>query len=46
VKFTELYDLKHDPLCKESIVDKPEHKELVAKLHGMMKSGWQNAKPR
>jgi hypothetical protein len=41
----ELYDLKNDPLCKESIVFKPEHKDLVAKLHEMMKTGWQQAKP-
>ena len=46
VKFTELYDLKNDPLCKESIIEKPEHKALVAKLHEMMKAGWQKAKPQ
>lgn len=45
VRFTELYDLKNDPLCKENIVVKPEHKELVAQLHEMMRQGWQNAKP-
>ena len=45
VKERELYDLKNDPLCKESIVFKPEHKELVAKLHEEMKAGWQQAKP-
>jgi iduronate 2-sulfatase len=44
-KFKELYDLKNDPLCKESIVLKPENKELVEKLHIQMKAGWQNAKP-
>jgi iduronate 2-sulfatase len=45
VKFKELYDLKNDPLCKESIVFKPENQELVEKLHAQMKAGWQNAKP-
>lgn len=45
VKEKELYDLKNDPLCKESIVYKPEHKDLIARLHEMMKAGWQNAKP-
>jgi arylsulfatase A-like enzyme len=44
-KYTELYDLKNDPLCKESIIFKPENKDLVAKLHEMMKAGWQSAKP-
>ena len=44
-KYTELYDLKNDPLCKESIVFKPENKDLVAKLHEMMKAGWRSAKP-
>ena len=44
-KYTELYDLKNDPLCKESIVFKPENRDLVAKLHEMMKAGWQSAKP-
>jgi iduronate 2-sulfatase len=41
----ELYDLKNDPLCKECIVDNPENKELVARLHEMMAAGWQKAKP-
>lgn len=41
----ELYDLKNDPICKESIVFKPENKELVLKLHEQLKAGWQNAKP-
>ncbi len=41
----ELYDLKNDPLCKECIVEYPEHKELVAKLHEQLKAGWQAAKP-
>jgi iduronate 2-sulfatase len=45
VKFTELYDLKNDPLSKENIVEKPELKDLVAKLHEMMLAGWQGAKP-
>jgi arylsulfatase A-like enzyme len=45
VKFRELYDLKHDPLCKESIVDKAGNEKLVAKLHEMMKAGWRKAKP-
>jgi iduronate 2-sulfatase len=45
VKFRELYDLKNDPLCKESIVDKPESAKLVAKLHEQMKAGWKGAKP-
>ncbi len=40
----ELYDLKNDPLCKECIVDKPEHTELIAKLHDMLKAGWKAAK--
>ncbi len=46
VKERELYDLKNDPLCKESIVFKPENKELVETLHAMLKAGWKNAKPR
>ena len=46
VKFTELYDLKNDPLCKECIDAKPEYKELVAKLHEQMKAGWQKARPK
>jgi iduronate 2-sulfatase len=41
----ELYDLKNDPLCKECIVDNPENKELVTRLHEMMAAGWQKAKP-
>jgi iduronate 2-sulfatase len=41
----ELYDLKNDPLCKESIVLNKENKELVKKLHIMMKEGWKKAKP-
>ncbi len=41
----ELYDLKNDPLSKECIVDYPENKELVAKLHEQLKAGWQAAKP-
>lgn len=45
VKERELYDLKNDPLCKESIVFKPENKELVARLHEMMTAGWRKAKP-
>jgi iduronate 2-sulfatase len=45
VKFRELYDLKNDPLCKESIVDKPANKKLVGELHEMMKAGWQKARP-
>jgi len=45
VKFKELYDLKNDPLCKESIVFKPEHEKLIGELHEMMKAGWQKARP-
>jgi arylsulfatase A-like enzyme len=45
VKFTELYDLTNDPLCKESIVFKPENEKLVAELHEQMKAGWRNARP-
>jgi hypothetical protein len=45
VKERELYDLKNDPICKESIVHKTENKELVAQLHDMLTAGWQNAKP-
>ena len=45
VQERELYDLKNDPLCKESIVFKPENKELVEALHAQMAAGWQNAKP-
>ena len=45
VKFKELYDLKNDPLCKESIVFKPENQKLVAELHEMMKAGWKAARP-
>ncbi len=41
----ELYDLTNDPLCKESIVFKPENKELVEKLHNQLLAGWQKAKP-
>jgi iduronate 2-sulfatase len=41
----ELYDLKNDPLCKECIVEKPEHAALVAQLHDLLKAGWQNARP-
>jgi iduronate 2-sulfatase len=46
VKEKELYDLKNDTLCKESIVFKPENLDLVSKLHEQMKAGWQNAKPK
>ena len=45
VKFRELYDLRNDPLCKESIVDKAGSEKLVAELHEMMKAGWRNARP-
>lgn len=45
VKERELYDLKNDPICKESTVFKPENKELVEKLHGMIADGWKTAKP-
>jgi iduronate 2-sulfatase len=45
VKFRELYDLKNDPLCKESILFKPENEKLVAELHEMMQAGWKKAKP-
>jgi iduronate 2-sulfatase len=45
VKERELYDLKNDPLCKESIVFKPAHKELVEQLHEQMAAGWRAAKP-
>ena len=45
VKERELYDLKNDPLCKESIVYKPENGDLVNTLHAMMKAGWQAARP-
>jgi arylsulfatase A-like enzyme len=45
VKERELYDVKNDPLCKESIVFKPEYKELVAQLHEMMNAGWQKSRP-
>ena len=45
VKDRELYDLKNDPICKESIVFKPENKELVAQLHEEMQAGWKAAKP-
>jgi iduronate 2-sulfatase len=45
VQDRELYDLKNDPLCKESIVFKSENKELVDKLQVMLKAGWQKAKP-
>ena len=45
VKERELYDLKNDPLCKESIVFKPENAALVARLHEMMAAGWRKAKP-
>lgn len=41
----ELYDLNNDPLCKESIVYRPEHQELVAKLHDQLQAGWRKAKP-
>lgn len=44
-KFRELYDLDSDPLCKESIVAKPESQPLVAELHAMMKAGWKAARP-
>ena len=45
VKEKELYDLKNDPLCKESIALKPENEKLVGQLHEMMKAGWKKAKP-
>jgi iduronate 2-sulfatase len=45
VKERELYDLIHDPLCKESIVYKPENKELVAQLHDQLQAGWRAARP-
>jgi len=46
VKFRELYDLKNDPLCKESIVDNAENQALVAQLHEMMAdgNGWKKIK--
>jgi arylsulfatase A-like enzyme len=44
VKFQELYDLKNDPICKESIVFKEENAELVKSLHEMMIAGWQKVK--
>jgi iduronate 2-sulfatase len=45
VKERELYDLKNDPLCKESIIFKPENTDLVAKLHKQLAAGWRSAKP-
>ncbi len=47
VKFTELYDLKNDPICKESIALKPEYSELIKTFHEMMNGGlgWKNVKP-
>lgn len=45
VKFTELYDLNNDPICKESLSLKPENAEVIKSLHEMMKDGWQNARP-
>ncbi len=45
VKERELYDLKNDPVCKESIVYKPEYKNLIADLHEMLSAGWKKAKP-
>jgi len=45
VKERELYDLKNDPLCKESIVYKPEYKDLVAQLHDRLQAGWRAARP-
>jgi arylsulfatase A-like enzyme len=45
VKERELYDLKNDPLCKESIVFKPENAALVLRSHDMMAAGWRKAKP-
>ncbi len=45
VKDRELYDLKNDPLCKESIVYKPEYKDLVAQLHDRLQAGWRAARP-
>jgi arylsulfatase A-like enzyme len=44
-KYKELYDLKNDLLCKESIVFKPENERLVQELHEMMNAGWRKAKP-
>jgi arylsulfatase A-like enzyme len=41
----ELYDLKNDPLCKECMVEKPEHTLLFTQLHDMLTAGWQKAKP-
>ncbi len=41
----ELYDLTNDPLCTESIVYKPENKELVARLHDMLAAGWKKVRP-
>ncbi len=45
VKEKELYDLVNDPICKESIVFKPENTALISKLHTMLQAGWQAAKP-
>ncbi len=45
VKERELYDLKNDPICKESIVFKTEHEGLVVLLHKELLAGWQAAKP-
>ena len=45
IKDKELYDLKNDPICKESIVYKPENEELVAQLHKQLQAGWKAAKP-
>jgi iduronate 2-sulfatase len=40
VKFKELYDLKNDPICKESIVFKPENEKIVTQLHEMLNGGF------
>jgi len=41
----ELYDHQTDPAENQNIADRPENKELLAKLAAQLKSGWQGAKP-
>lgn len=41
----ELYDLQNDPLCKENIVSGENNAKLVEHLKGMLKAGWQAARP-
>jgi len=41
----ELYDHSKSDIARANLVDKPEHKETVAELAGILKAGWKGALP-